>query len=348
MILYHYAQAVRDAVQDTGFRCLIVNEILADELGYGVSLHSLAQGNTALSVALNASLKQSITANSVYPKGTEADMEQLLADPSWDANGYLQSKLVYEGDAYEPVVHFVKPPALCQTEGPISVIVGESINECDEAIGWRDGVLTIFSEEGIMASNEINIFVGPGDIPENIASLSEGSKPIDLTKEDELSLRSIIDIDTDRYQIKAGHRYENDNRSEVKGWRLYFLPSTPLPVNPNFNFWQDFDPLKIHKDDINASKIFYPDEDAFTMSQSDFNSGLWVFAGAWESDWLQSAKLIFNNCSEWGNHSVQVKMKYSNEWYFFDCGVMSTWFPNVGSHKVFENSKCMFDLVRKQ
>jgi hypothetical protein len=41
-------------------------------------------------------------------------------------------------------------------------------------------------------------------------------------------------------------------------------------------------------------------------------------------------------------------MKFSDEWYFFDCGVANSWWPSVGSKKLFENQKCMFDMKRTQ
>lgn len=345
MILYHYAQAVREAVANPSLRCAIVNEMLADEVGYGVSLHGLAAGNATLTGALNTALRQSMASNNIYPRGVEAGIDALIANPNWDANSYLRSKLTYGDEAYEPVVYFIKYPTSCQTNRPVSVIIGEAVNCCDEVAGWKDGVADIFSEEEIMASDDINIFVGTGMPSQQLQALIDGKPTVAIKADEEVTFRMNIDIDTDRHQIKAGHRYDSSCKSEVYGWRLLFSPAAATPFT--YDFWQDFDPMKIKKNDINASKIFTDDKNAFTMNLTDFNAGRSAFIGAWEYDWYASAKLIVNTCSPWVAHSVGVKMKFSHEWYFFDCGVMNTWFPNVGSHKIIENEKCMFDLVRK-
>lgn len=105
--------------------------------------------------------------------------------------------------------------------------------------------------------------------------------------------------------------------------------------------------MKIKKDDINDSKIFTDDKNAFSLNASEFIAGRSAFIGAFEYDWYAANKLIVNVCSPYIKHSVGVQMKFSHEWYFYDCGIPRTWFPSVGSHWTVQNNKCMFDLVRK-
>lgn len=217
MILYHYAQAVRETVTNPSLRCAIVSQMIADESGYGVSLHGLAVGNAALSEAINAALRQSVATSNFYPKGEETGIDGLIANPNWDANSYLRSKLTYGGEAYEPVVYFVKHPTVCETSRPISVIIGEEVNCYDEVVGWKNGLEKVFSEDEVKNSTDINIFVGTGMPSQQLQALKKVGPSILINPGDGASLRSDVDIDTDNHQIKAGYRYERSCKSEIVG-----------------------------------------------------------------------------------------------------------------------------------
>lgn len=113
--------------------------------------------------------------------------------------------------------------------------------------------------------------------------------------------------------------------------------------------WEDFSPRKIHKNDINDSKTFFDDRDAFEIPTSDFTVGRSIFYGAYEHDWYAGTKWVFNTCAASAfvlRHSVEVKMKFSHEWYFFNCGMASTIFPSTGSTWEVNNNKCRFVLKR--
>ncbi len=67
----------------------------------------------------------------------------------------------------------------------------------------------------------------------------------------------------------------------------------------------------------------------------------------YEHDWYASKKTVVNDCA---SYNAEVRMKFSNEWYFKECGnqVMGEW-PidplNVFLfHHIFSNEKCMFDF----
>jgi hypothetical protein len=110
--------------------------------------------------------------------------------------------------------------------------------------------------------------------------------------------------------------------------------------------WGSFNPRKIHKNDINASTVFTDMPVGFPLTLADYTSGRWVFYGTWESDWWASLKTIVNPCSVWIDHSTNVKMKYSHEWYFFNCGVASSLWPATNSTWEVNNAKCRFILRR--
>ena len=146
------------------------------------------------------------------------------------------------------------------------------------------------------------------------------------------------------YQIKAGYRYESGARSEIASWRIRFNPTTLFPSD--LQRWGSFNPRKIHKNDINASTVFTDMPVGFPLTLADYTSGRWVFYGTWESDWWASLKTIVNPCSVWIDHSTNVKMKYSHEWYFFNCGVASSLWPATNSTWEVNNAKCRFILRR--
>lgn len=120
-ILYHYAQAVRDAMADPVKRCQMVDALLQLGENGQVSLYEFANNNTSVGAKLNLDIKQSISDNTVYPKGVVANIQTLINDANWDANAFLRGNFIYEGIEYDPIIHFVKAPESCQTDKPVVV-----------------------------------------------------------------------------------------------------------------------------------------------------------------------------------------------------------------------------------
>ncbi|MEY4204427.1 MAG: Secretion system C-terminal sorting domain [Bacteroidota bacterium] len=86
--------------------------------------------------------------------------------------------------------------------------------------------------------------------------------------------------------------------------------------------------------------------DGGIIAHKVFENRWWLISVDWENDWWAGVKTIVNPCSVWIDHSVNVRMKYSNEWYFFNCGVASSLWPTTGSTWTVNNAKCRFTLRR--
>jgi len=315
--------------------------MLEDRAGKGISLHQLAANNPTFANAFNRELKRSINNEMIFPKREEG-IDNLTANPNWDANSYLKSKFTYGKDLYVPSIYFVKFPESLQSND-ISILIGEEGSCCDEVPGWKDGIEVLVSENEIMNSTGINIFVGVGEIQE---AGNTNTLPNQVPKPEQAFKMANVDIDVDRHQIKKGYRYERCGRSEIRTWVAKYFPNS---INPKSKSrWTDFENRSISRGDISDSKVFYNDLDAFQMGLDDFNNNRQTFIGVWEYDWYASYKDIHNQCSPYDEHDITARMKFSHEWYFYDCGVLKSWFPNVGSEEIFSNQKCMFDLKRTQ
>jgi hypothetical protein len=357
MMLYHYAKAIRVVAQNPTHLCYMETPMIADVGTIGVSLYTLAQNNASFAQALNAALRQSMSENNIYPKGDVQGIETSIADANWDANAFLRGKMERPPYAYEPIIYFVKRPTTCESNKLPTVVIAQDVNDCDDVAGWRGSDEVLVSENEAKTSTEPIIFVGPGLGTYKTDGYTGGVNEVILTKpnineegvflNDEIGVseRADVGIDADLYQIKAGFRYESSKRSEIQGWLVTFAPFTPSIYV--LNNWEDFNAKKIHKDDINDSKLFTEDANAFTIAMASFDAGRSIFYGTFEYDWWTSNKFISNSCSSTpASQSVYAKMKFSNEWYFFNCGVASAIFPSVGSTWEVNNNKCRFLLKR--
>lgn len=340
MILYHYAQAIKSTIQDTRFTDLLISRVLEDEKTLGVSIHDLTIENPIFQSALNTALRSSIANSSVYPNGeTGFDLSSNISE-------YLKTNFTYGTDVYEPIIYLVKRPETID-QSQINIFIGEEGNSCDEVLGWRRDAPSFISENEVLNSEELNIFVGVGEVlqEEHLFATSIESIESDKLLSDfsENSRLMNVNIDYFKYQIKKGYRYERTGDSEVHGFRMSYFPETESPRS--LITWFD---KKISKNDINNSKIFSEQGFAFSMNQLDFARDREVFIGAWENDWYASGKLIMNNCSNFVRHSVSTKRKFSHEWYFYGCDDLNNYFPYVNIYEVFSNNKCQFDLIRTQ
>lgn len=347
MILYHYAQALRVLTQSPTHRCYLESAMMADTGGVGISLYSIAQENSSFAQALNMALRQSMATYEIYPRGVEEGIESSISDPNWDANTFLRSKMIYPPYKYEPVAYYVKRPTECEPTRQLTIVIAQDVNDCDDVAGWRGANEVLVSENEANSSSDPIIFVGPGLGVYQSTSFTGGVNEVVLTEDgiDKSSSSAVKDRSDliDLYQIKAGYRYESSKKSEIDGWVIRFTPST--------SFGSDLRPwasntIKIHKDDINASRVFTNTLPAFALAATDYSSGRSVFFGTWECDWWASKKVVVNPCSVWIPHSVSIRMKYSHEWYFFTCGVASTFWPSTGSVWEIDNEKCRFRLRR--
>ncbi|MCU0345780.1 MAG: hypothetical protein MUC59_02475, partial [Saprospiraceae bacterium] len=201
-ILYHYAQAVRQAMENPTKRCELVNAMLAAGEEGVLSLKEYATTNTSFATALNEDIKESIGENNVYPRSVETGIDALVLDANWDANAYLRDKFEYESVKYEPVVHFVGGAKPCDLSKPWVVVIGTDVNDCDDVAGWRGNTEILMGEAEAASTGEIVIFVGVGRRGGAVIhSLEQDGKKLEFA-EAPVSERENLDIDVTKHQIK--------------------------------------------------------------------------------------------------------------------------------------------------
>ncbi len=338
MILFHYANAVRAAIKDPELLTAILKATEEDVNAFGVSIPGLMSQSQQMQHVVEGSLLASVEQNNIYPK-QESD---LTKD---DVSDYLTRNMYFYEAQYKPVVyrHTNDDGAVKPRDQEVIVAIAESVNDENEVIAYRGEEMFLLSEADAADSKDIIIFVGVGD-----DSGSKGSNVIIVNPDNPdgvpVESRADIKIIADNHRIKAGHRYESDNYSELRGFRMTFIPNQP--IIGNLSNWIEFNTRDIHYSYIDQGWLFTTDRDAFNIAESAFNGNQFVFFGVYEEDWYASSKIIVNGCSNISSHSVQGKRKYSHEWYFFSCGQANQLWPSVGDNVIFENEKCMFDLKR--
>lgn len=338
LIQYHYALAIRQLAKNPTHRCYMVNAMLADTVigSGGASLLELAQGNSSFAEALNAQLRGSVNTNStIYPRGTEQpepDIETVSASTTWDANSYLKSKTVYAPYSYHPAIYFIKKPASCvPPEGqPVSVMIAQDVDDCDDVAGWRGDEETLMSERDVNQSDEIVIFVGPGKsstggVSPLVGENSGANQAYALQASD----RGPVTMTT--VQIKDGFRYENTGKSEFCGvFRLAPSFSIPSPLTPTVALDFLFNPCKISKKDIADSKLFTGlSANALSDLPQPITGGDY-FCVTYERDWWvgdSARKEVKDFCTNNPNNSFFLRMKYKTETYQVICGQQDTFWP---------------------
>jgi len=348
MIMYHYGQAVMKMVRDNELLCYMTDAMLTKKNNLGISISELAKQDKNFKVKLNELLNNSISKNSIYPS-KEPGITNLMKGSAWDSNVFLRENFTYEGEQYEPSIYFINSPEYCDASSKVNVLIGEEANECDDVVGWSNGQKIFMSEKEVLTSNAINIFVGVDEIeskkePYSKHDLKNGV--IGTTKVP--TVPTDIDIDIDEFQIKSGHHYETSGTSEIRGWRLEYWPTNPPDTNPKDDFWEDFNPRDVDRDDIDDSTIFTTDRDAFDMSSSDFINGKFVFIGAYEWDWYTRRKRVFNPFSSNTFTDVWLRMKFSHEYYFKVADHLNYIFSDYWGNttKTYSNNSCYFKLKR--
>jgi hypothetical protein len=340
-ILYHYAQAVRKAAANTTKRCQMVNALLATEGGLGtIPLLQFAQDNPAtFGDTLNSDIKLSISDEEVYPKGVEVGIDSLVQVPSWDANAFLRMKATYNSDTLdEPVIYFVKAPQSCDLNQEIVIVIGTDVDDCDDVAGWRGNEEIILSEAETDSTRDIVIFVGFGQ-RNLVSSLIDPKSQHNFGGN--IVERANIDIDVDEHRIKK--RWDRSRRSEVMGQWTYYDPSVGSVEDSGLA--TDFDPRKIHKNDIGPNGTLYTDDKKFFSIP---NISWSIHVAVYEKDWYASFKDIKNNCVENDNYTMVGRRKFSSEVYLNECVIPAyTWFPSVGSTKSFDNNASYFKFKRR-
>ncbi|MBX2892687.1 MAG: hypothetical protein KF734_17290 [Saprospiraceae bacterium] len=352
MILYHYAQAVREAAKNPAYRQYMLSALTVNNEPQAASLLNLAQGSAPFADFLNSKLRQSISETNVYPMGVEPGIESLVTNATWDANAYLRGKMVYAPYAYDPVIYYMKKPNAASANKAATVVIAQDVNDCDDVAGWRGDTELLVGEAEATTSEDLILFVGPGNPIEISGQLVNGGSDEQTTvAQTGVQDRASANISISRCQVKDGYRYEGSGKTEVDGWAVGFnSPTNPTSINKYSGiFWQ-----KIKKCEVKDSKIFTysPPTLMFSIaSEADWLSN-YAFIGFYEYDWYvanSNRKEVDAPCATSNEVNVKLQMKYAHEWYYKDyCALGSTLLPNNGSTNAVSNEKCSFTITRTQ
>lgn len=333
-IIYVYAMGIKDAAANTSLLSMMTYEINNDN-GYGVSILDVANNNTTFKNILENSMNATISQENLQHLISGKPSEQNITE-------YLAGQLIYNNDTYLPVIYTITPDPGSSTSPPYIVIGEEVTDENDAVLAWgiADTIPFLLDEPTALKCNRVNIYVGPG-----ITTGPPGGGPPTGSDLDTVTVTfrsGDVKIKTDRFQIKSGHRYERSRKSEIKTWVEQYGGDFVLLHSWFDNFYPS---REIHKNDINSSKIVNETNKVTTIDEDYFNSEIKVWYGAWEYDWyVCNKKRIYNPCDP--AYYVDLKMKYSHEYYFIECGIANNLWQTVSDTYKSENTKCMFELKR--
>lgn len=329
MILFHYAQAVREAAKNPTYRQLMENALTNNGKGVTTSLLTLASMNASFGNFLNSKLRQSMSENNIYPRGVISGIDTYIANSSWDANSFLKGKLSYGSENYEPVIYYLSQPNSNAANYPVTVLIAQEVNDCDDVAGWKGDTPVLVGEAEGRSGNRSVIIVGPG----LDGNTFEGVAPPTEVPED----RTTTTVNMSTLKIKgSSYRYEKSGKSEVTGAWIKFSP-TPVVKN-GYNFY-----LKVCKDDIE-------DQNTISNSITIVSDGSWntnsYWIGFYEYDWFASSWTMPtpSGCT---TETVKTQRKYIHEWYNFDfCGTGLSYFGStMGGTATADNTKSTFTIV---
>lgn len=332
MILFHYAQAVREAAKNATYRQYMENELTDNNLAVSVSLLTIAGNNSGFATFINSKLRQSMSENNIYPRGVVSGIDSDIADTTWDANSFLKSELFYGSDYYEPVIYYLTKPDAGAANYPVSVLISQEVNDCDDIAGWKGDTPALVGEAEAKDDSRSVIIVGPGAH----GSTSAGLVP-PPTEASEDRVTTVVRMKNLKIKGSA-FRYERSGKSEVTGC---FIKFSPLPVVANgYNFY-----LKVCKDDIEDQKTI--NSSINIVSDVDWNTNsYWI--GFYEYDWFAfGSNWTMPTPSGCTTESVKTQRKYIHEWYNVDfCGTGLSYFGSVnGGDATQENSKSKFVIT---
>ncbi len=330
-VLYVFAHAVKDLSTDSEILALLKDEMKKDKKGYGLSLRQLAVENERFGVQLASKLEKYLGEPHLAELKTE-----MQGKTGHALTKQLSAALLCRGKVYEPVVHTLRQETeLSFRSQDVVVAIAQEMNDNDEVLAYRNGSSTPFllSEAAALASNDLIIFVGPGDITYELEEDDiQGESLFGLVE-----FGSNLKLERFRMQIKNGFHFEDDNTSEIRGWYVIsHLDDNSILVQRQL----DFD--NVSRSNINRSTLFREIQLLGIYNTSSLYTSHKSFIGAYEYDWYASKKTITNDCAP---YNAKVKMKFSHEFYFKTCGITflgELLPPNFSAGNEFENEKCRF------
>jgi len=322
----------------------LVEELKSNKLHVNVLFDAYKFGETTVKIA------DVLPDKSINLKDNTGTFESLAA---------LNESMTYKGVQYYTVLSLMNTKNtrdILNNKHTYIIALATEVNDEDAVPGWY-----INGDE----VSEVNVLEQDleGDIP--IFIVQNATDHVELPKSDGISewkgenntpndrTTGPITIDWDTYQIKNGHRYENTGKSELQYALTLYKPTTPYVdnswVNILFNTYgigYNFDRniKNVKKSDISNSTIFTTNEwciknhpaDLYDVHDAQF------YITVYERDWAQSPKAVQACVGIIHN----VKMKYSNEWYYVDYCGFSAKDSFLGASFSVSNTKCSLTLTR--
>lgn len=343
-LLYLFTHAIKEASLTPPLLEDIEKAIEKNEKKYSASILDLVSKSDLMTSTVAQSIRLQLKTNNILSVS-----DDVLQMNDAALINFLATQMVYKETNYVPIIYKLTNEQVTVRDQDIIIAISEAVTEEDEVLAYRNDeeIPFLLSEQAALNSTDIIIFVGVGEnVREDINPIIIDNNIRKEEQEENISFRTHIQIDADRHQVKDGYRFDNQKYSKLRGWVVTFVPNTGggFTTREWDSFWR---PRGIHRGDIGESEIFLENEGAFFIDGADFSAGKSIFFGTYEHDWYANFKPISNSCSP-QLHSVDVRMKFNNEFYFGHCGVASSIFPTVNSGSIFSNHKCMFDLERTQ
>lgn len=356
-VLMNFVEAINAACANEDYRRVIIDKLWNSDRNI-VPILELMEENDALAIFIDNHIREGLIRRISDNPISSIDLI-IINNSDLSLANIISNEMIYKDITYEPWMYFVGDldEAFKSYDRP-SIFVGEEITEEDEIIGYSNDNLKIVSEEEAIDYSEPLIIIGTGYIEYGIEEFEKHESEFKETYNTK-DLKN-WNFYMREYQIKDGHRYDRNNKSELGGGIGNYHQT--YTVNRDFEYYQyeDFrwDRIKIHKDDIAQSKIFEGewhgsnlwyeiDEYRRQQTQAVLTSGRvpGMTAILYEYDWYAN-KLWYPNNEHVDHIPIEFKSKYSHEWYWRYSGFLDDFIPGERS-KNFHNSKAYFELERR-
>jgi|GEM_PF-5738121 len=330
-------KALSLSAEDVNLRNYIYSELMGLE-SHAILVSELAHKYPALAQSLEDKLGELIV---------QYNLTHLVSDPENNLLNQLDDLIIVNGMMFKVQLHLFRKSfeKRIQSDSPIFAI-GESVNYNDEIIAYSQDDTTsfFFLSEAMADTISSPLFIvginGGDSILQPYGSSYNETAP-------SLNDRNIVKLGVDEFQIKSGYHYESDNRSEIKVQALIFFPSIQ---GNNLYEWEGdwYKTLDVPRSKINNSTLFTINRHAMDLSSNDYFSGKSMFLVAYERDWyvFSNTETLLNPCSNQFNEMYGLQMKYPWEYYFAECGVISSTWPAINSSVSISNQKCYFKIYR--
>lgn len=322
-------RAIRDAtVANPGAFAEAANSANVKHLNAGMKLSKFLSFSSELENSFFNSLQREVATS---PKSLKrfADNDNLFQQ--------LESALSYKGTAYDFAIHTVAEKTLesnKSTDKEIVFAVGETLTEDDRVLAYRgtSNEPIFLSEEEAKESTVYVIDFGTDFDLEN-AYLVPNKFDDETAKATASSENKMVGEETVLRDWRIRRRMENDKRSEYRAAATAHPNDLSNGASISGNLYEE-NQRRRDIGNLTPANCVLIDWDNINFGSSSGPSNRY-FVFAWERDWINSSKTIFNDCSSLLSHSAASNRKHPQDVYYKECGVKITDFPSSSSETDF-------------